>query len=400
MRALMAICLFAAAAAPAHAVTADELTKAINDAKLLGPDYKVSVAIQEPMAIVSTYLNRSSQDQDTDCKIDAVFIGKKVFETDNSLARVKVLFYDQLRGTCREVTVTVGDVEAFGSGKLTKDKLLASLEIRPVPGFAQAASAGHSSSAEASATTSGTASQSAANGTDATKQSSPGTPAQASDSTSTPGAANDAAKTDPGTKTGSDASKNASSGSDATKLASAASTSKNAPAKPSKSTTPQMPANANYDFCQEKGLGFYFPKNWVRKQSINNDPDAFVELYCTNSKEDSYIDIKLEDANSVEEQLFYDQQYWKTHSYDMQKDTPTLRIGHQRQFPALSQLCSPKRHNLRDPVMLERHVYFGYAHHIYSLTLWCRDIDYARANTDLNYILATVHWAQPAARTR
>jgi len=115
---------------PAHSDTTEaSLQKALEEAKILGSEYNVNVSIRGKEANLSTYANLQSRQQDKDCKIDAVLLAKKVFDTAPELSRVRVLFHSFDRRSYREVAVTTGDVIAYGSGQIDKDKLLDSLEI-------------------------------------------------------------------------------------------------------------------------------------------------------------------------------------------------------------------------------------------------------------------------------
>lgn len=133
------------------AISPENLSKAIEDAKILGPDYKITATFAGQEAVVSTYLNRASKDQEKDCKIDAVLIAKKVMELDSDKVRVKVRFYTFDQKSYQELTVTAGDIAAFGSGSISQDKLLASLEARTMENSAARIPTSGASSAASSA---------------------------------------------------------------------------------------------------------------------------------------------------------------------------------------------------------------------------------------------------------
>jgi hypothetical protein len=116
----------------AATITDEALQKSIEEAKILGSGYSVSAATAGKVVTLSTYTNLQSKDPDNDCKIDAVLLAKKAFDLNPDLTRVRVLFYNFDRQSYREINVTTGDVLAFGSGQLSKDKLLDSLELKVV----------------------------------------------------------------------------------------------------------------------------------------------------------------------------------------------------------------------------------------------------------------------------
>jgi len=115
----------------AAAVSGETISKAITDAKLVAPGYKVNAAIF-PAAhevVLSTYTNTASKDVTTDCKVDALLIARKVTETAPQTVRVKVRFYNLDQKSYREVVVTKPELSAFASGAVKKDELLNSLEV-------------------------------------------------------------------------------------------------------------------------------------------------------------------------------------------------------------------------------------------------------------------------------
>lgn len=119
--------------APAAPVPkAAELSKLIEQAQIFPPGQRVLSRINEHEAVVSTYKSANSKDVVNDCKIDSMLIAKTVFSKyQDSIVRVKVMFHDpaQLKYV-DTVSVTIGDVAAFASGKTSISTLLASLELR------------------------------------------------------------------------------------------------------------------------------------------------------------------------------------------------------------------------------------------------------------------------------
>lgn len=127
----MSLLLFAQALAPAYAaVTGSDLINAINKRQFLPAGTPVNARIAKDHAFVSTY--RHSEANENDCKIDAVLIAKAVVETAPDVSRVTTFFYGQDPGAYQEVSVTAGDLQAFGAGSTSQEKLLSSLAISTV----------------------------------------------------------------------------------------------------------------------------------------------------------------------------------------------------------------------------------------------------------------------------
>ncbi|MBX9690643.1 MAG: DUF1795 domain-containing protein [Candidatus Obscuribacterales bacterium] len=110
--------------------TAAELTKILDSSGVLQKGYKCRVILEKSACTVFSYQNMQSKNKENDCKIDAVLLAKKVFDAAPGLARVKVKLLDP-RGTgaCKNVTITLGDITAFSSGKVNMQSLMNSLEI-------------------------------------------------------------------------------------------------------------------------------------------------------------------------------------------------------------------------------------------------------------------------------
>jgi hypothetical protein len=109
----------------------ESLLDAIKQLNILHGEASITQSGSE--ASVSAY--RAETATDKDCKIDAVMVAKTAFEKDPALTRVTVRFYD-VRNSARysEVSVTIGDVTAFGAGAISKDQLLSAMVIRNVGG--------------------------------------------------------------------------------------------------------------------------------------------------------------------------------------------------------------------------------------------------------------------------
>lgn len=115
---------------PAYAATPANLAKDIQDARVLAPGTRVRVRIDKDKALVSTFRNQKANDKD--CKIEAVLIGKTIFDKqENGVNSITVYFYDATNPSkYKSITVSKGDVAAFGTGQVSKSELLSSIQIR------------------------------------------------------------------------------------------------------------------------------------------------------------------------------------------------------------------------------------------------------------------------------
>lgn len=94
-----------------------------------GKDRKVTIAVRANEVDLSTYV-LSANAPATDLKIEALAVSKAIIEANASVARVKLRFYEPAAPTrYREVVVTISDINAFSSGVITKDQLLAALNV-------------------------------------------------------------------------------------------------------------------------------------------------------------------------------------------------------------------------------------------------------------------------------
>ncbi|MBS1952909.1 MAG: hypothetical protein JST89_01915 [Cyanobacteria bacterium SZAS-4] len=106
----------------------DQLQQSIIGAKILPEGTKVTCTRSGAELLTSTY--NPDNGSEHDCKINAVLIAKTVFEKDKDLARTTVQFYEVRQPGCYlEVTVTVGDVAAFGAGTVSQNQLLSALKV-------------------------------------------------------------------------------------------------------------------------------------------------------------------------------------------------------------------------------------------------------------------------------
>lgn len=111
------------------AVNANQIATAVENAKILSNNTRVVAALNGTELYVSTYRNVKANDND--CKIEAVLIAKTAMDMAPEITRASVYFYNALnRNKRKAVSVTVGDVKAFGAGQLGKEQLLGSLAIK------------------------------------------------------------------------------------------------------------------------------------------------------------------------------------------------------------------------------------------------------------------------------
>lgn len=112
------------------AASADQVTTAINKAKILAPGTQIKVRVQGEQASISTFKNERADDKDS--KIDALLLGKTIFEMPGSgITSIVVYFYNtRAMNEYRAVTIRAGDVKAFDSGAMGQDELLSSIEIK------------------------------------------------------------------------------------------------------------------------------------------------------------------------------------------------------------------------------------------------------------------------------
>jgi hypothetical protein len=111
------------------AVNANQIATAVENAKILSNNTRVVAALNGSELYVSTFRNVKANDND--CKIEAVLIAKTAMDMAPEITRANVYFYNlHNRYKRKAVSVTVGDVKAFGAGQLGKEQLLGSLAIK------------------------------------------------------------------------------------------------------------------------------------------------------------------------------------------------------------------------------------------------------------------------------
>jgi hypothetical protein len=298
-----------------ESVTPASIVKAISEAKILAPGYKLNAAIY-PNArevIVSTYANEASKDVVADCKVDAVLIARKVTEASPQTLRVKVRFYQPNQKSYQEVAVTKPEIAAFSSGAVHKDELLQSLEVVTVDGASQSTSG-------------------------------------ASEGLSAPHPTETAA--------------------------------------PSGSSNGALKPSQNLNVYRKSGLMFYYPKTWGSKEMSNQWGD-FVEL-TRNSNGWASIIFRLQDKESPEQAAFDENKYyWSSHQIVPVMAPKTVLIGSAKNIQAQVYYLKDNG-NAKDPDRFEKHVYFGYKHRIYSMSVRFSRTDHDSVNADLNTILGTI----------
>ncbi|MDR3617233.1 MAG: hypothetical protein P4L53_27000 [Candidatus Obscuribacterales bacterium] len=116
---------FCAAKVPVEKVQAEILK-----AQIFPSDVKVACRISGFELTATAY--KSDTAAEKDCKIYAMLLAKTAFQCDSELTRATLQLFDiRNPNTYYEVSVTVGDVAAFGGGAVSQEKLLSSLHLVP-----------------------------------------------------------------------------------------------------------------------------------------------------------------------------------------------------------------------------------------------------------------------------
>jgi hypothetical protein len=110
------------------AVSPTDIQNAIQKAQILAPGTSMNVRVNNGNVVLSTY--RSSTN-DNDCKIDGVFMARTAMDlAPSEINRVTIYFYSRADLThYKELTLTAGDIRAFGAGELKKEQLLSSVAL-------------------------------------------------------------------------------------------------------------------------------------------------------------------------------------------------------------------------------------------------------------------------------
>ncbi|MBX9667568.1 MAG: hypothetical protein K2X93_08125 [Candidatus Obscuribacterales bacterium] len=116
--------------APAFALAnANQVADAIYKARILAAGAAIKVKVQADKASVSTYRNDRATDRD--CKIEALLVGKTLFDANFGLTNVTVYFFNNKSPSeYKVVSIRTGDVKGFDSGQVSQDELLSSIEIK------------------------------------------------------------------------------------------------------------------------------------------------------------------------------------------------------------------------------------------------------------------------------
>ncbi len=113
---------------PGSKLKTSDLVIALRKSKLLDPAFKFGIDVQGDQIIVAT--ERKPKSSDNECKIEAVLIGKVIFETvPDDFQRTKVLLFDYANHKCSKVSVKRAEVKLYGTGGLSEKELLSSLEL-------------------------------------------------------------------------------------------------------------------------------------------------------------------------------------------------------------------------------------------------------------------------------
>ena len=113
---------------PSWALTNQDVVYAIKKAGILGANVGVTARVDNDKVAVATYRNSKNNDKDT--KIDAAMIAKTVADLGgDDIVRVTIYFYGSDMSSYDEVSLTKGDIKAFGSGQMNKDEFLSSMAV-------------------------------------------------------------------------------------------------------------------------------------------------------------------------------------------------------------------------------------------------------------------------------
>lgn len=125
-----AISLFMLQSPVQAAASADKVTSAIYKAKVLAPGTQIKVQVKGEQALISTFRNERADDKDS--KIDALLLGKTVFEIpDSGITSAVVYFYNsKAANEYKSVTIRTSDVKAFTAGQMSQEEMLSSLELK------------------------------------------------------------------------------------------------------------------------------------------------------------------------------------------------------------------------------------------------------------------------------
>lgn len=111
------------------AATNNDIVTAIEAAHVFDQSTRLSVRVNGDTVDVSTY--RDEKENENDRKINAVLVAKAVLDAaGESVVRVNVYYYGRDLSSFQQVSVSAGDVKAYGSGQTSREQLLSSLTLR------------------------------------------------------------------------------------------------------------------------------------------------------------------------------------------------------------------------------------------------------------------------------
>lgn len=111
------------------AASPNRIADAIYKARILAPGAALRVKVQQEQAHVSTYRNDRATDKD--CKIEALLVGKTIFDSNFGITSLSVYFFNNKSpGEYKVVNVRTSDVKAFDAGSVSQDELFSSIDIK------------------------------------------------------------------------------------------------------------------------------------------------------------------------------------------------------------------------------------------------------------------------------
>jgi len=110
------------------AVAPGDIQTAIEKANILAAGTSMNVTVSDGNVVISTYRRNTV---DKDCKIDAVLIARAAMTlAPSELNRVTIYFYSRADLThYKEISLSAGDIKAFGAGDINKEQLLSSVAL-------------------------------------------------------------------------------------------------------------------------------------------------------------------------------------------------------------------------------------------------------------------------------
>ncbi len=113
----------------AMAITPDALAQVIYKAKILAPGTQLRIHIKGEQALISSFRNERANDKD--CKIEALIVGKTVFDAEPSITSVTYYFFNnRAPNEYKAATIRTTDVKAFEGGAVNQDTLLSTIDLK------------------------------------------------------------------------------------------------------------------------------------------------------------------------------------------------------------------------------------------------------------------------------